>query len=343
MAETTVYHDQCSSKASLQRAPFLGVSSIGLTDHRTKHQNSILFGIGALVYSNYIYNTYIIRAFHTFPEPVANKLRRALYYTNIDLQPKKAIDYYRQALAVADEVRMDPFSDEVLGIKIQLASLMEKIHQYQKAINVLEIVRADCVTWMEKMGGKIGNEGNRTRVLGKMVGINVKLGELYSIEYIADLETAEERLIWAVETLLKEQRRREDEGVKEGEGQWMSNEEIGGALELNNLSISLALQSPPSAPNTPPASPTTQISSAQAWGNKALSLASSITGPRRTEECDKGCAVATHNLGEFAEMDKNLMEAKMRYEGAKALSRAIGFKEGITNAEQGLRRVNRSV
>ena len=126
---------------------------------------------------------------------------------------------------------MDPFSDEVLGIKIQLASLMEKIHQYQKAINVLEIVRADCVTWMEKMGGKIGNEGNRTRVLGKMVGINVKLGELYSIEYIADLETAEERLIWAVETLLKEQRRREDEGVKEGEGQWMSNEEIGGALE----------------------------------------------------------------------------------------------------------------
>ena len=126
---------------------------------------------------------------------------------------------------------MDPFSDEIIGTKIQVASLMEKIHQYQKAIDVLEIVHSDCLKWMEKRGEREGNEGNRTRVLGKMVGVSVKLADLYSVQYIADHEAAEARLIWAVETVLKEQKRREDEGVKEGEGQWMSNEEIGGALE----------------------------------------------------------------------------------------------------------------
>lgn len=113
----------------------------------------ILFGAGTLVYVNYIYQTYIIGAFHKFPEPVAQKLRRALWYTNNDLQPKEAVKYYKQALEVADEIGMDPFSDEILGVKIQVAALMEKIQNYPKAIEVLERVRADCLQWDVKMGG----------------------------------------------------------------------------------------------------------------------------------------------------------------------------------------------
>ncbi len=68
---------------------------------------------------------------------------------------------------------MDPFSDEILGVKIQLAALMEKIQQYQKAIDVLEIVRRDCLEWIDKRGSEPGNEGKRTRILGKTVGISV--------------------------------------------------------------------------------------------------------------------------------------------------------------------------
>ena len=37
--------------------------------------------------------------------------------------------------------------------------------------------------------------------------------------------------MWSVTALLKEQKRRQDEGVKEGEGQWLTDEEIGGTLE----------------------------------------------------------------------------------------------------------------
>jgi hypothetical protein len=162
---------------------------------------------------------------------VAKQLRKALYYTNISLSPKDAVKYYREALRVADEVGMDPFSDEIIGVKIQLAALMEKIQQYRKAIEVLEIVRNDCMKWVEEFGNMPGNEGNRTRILGKTVGISVKLGELYSNEYVLEKEAAEENLVSAVTTVLKEQRRREVEGVKPEEGQWLSPEEIGGSLE----------------------------------------------------------------------------------------------------------------
>ena len=126
---------------------------------------------------------------------------------------------------------MDPFSDEVLGVKIQLAFLMEKIHQYEKALEVLNVVLGDCLKWVDKLGGKEGNAATRNRLLAKSVGISSKMAELYSNEHVAEPEAAEEKLIWAVTTALKEQKRRDDEGVKEGEGPWMSNEEIGGALE----------------------------------------------------------------------------------------------------------------
>ncbi|SLM36272.1 Tetratricopeptide-like helical domain [Lasallia pustulata] len=333
----------------------------------------ILCGMGGLFYVNYVYNTYIIGAFKMYPEPVAIKLRRALFYTNQDLQPNQAVKYYRQALEVADQLGMDPFSNEILGVKFQLASLMEKIKQYEKAIDILEIVQSDCLKWIELFGDKEGNQGKRTRVLGKTVSTSVKLGDLYAI--LHEEETAQARLVWAVETALKEQRRRETEGVKEGEGEWMSNEGIGGALEslahnyeeknqhylaaplflqalamipqptchsvvlMNNLSISLAQQNPPPTPSEPPQSRSAHISFARAWAEKSLAIAATIEPPLRTEECDTGCAAATHNLGEFAEMDGDVAEARRRYEEARGLSGAIGFEEGVRNAEAGLKRL----
>lgn len=192
---------------------------------------SILFGAGVLLYSNYVYSSYIVGAFHKFPEPVAQKLRRALYYTNISLDPKNAVKYYRQALEVADEVGMDPFSDEIIGVKVQLAALFEKCQNYRRAIDVLEIVKGDCQRWVKERGGLEGAEAKRTRLLGKTVGINVKLGELYANEYVLDREAAEARLVEAVETVLREKQRRETEGVKPDEGEWLTDEEIGGSLE----------------------------------------------------------------------------------------------------------------
>ena len=173
----------------------------------------------------------MVDQYSAFPEPVAVKLRRALYYSNVDIKAQDAVRYYKEALALADEAGMFPFSDEVLGIKIQLAAFLEKINQVRKAIEVLELVRADCLRWVDERGGADGNAPARSRVLGKTVSMSVKLGELYASEHVLDAERAEENLVAAVETVLREKRRREQEGVKPGEGDWMTDEEVGGALE----------------------------------------------------------------------------------------------------------------
>ncbi|KAK8042262.1 hypothetical protein PG993_006785 [Apiospora rasikravindrae] len=219
----------------------------------------LLTGIGAVVvYVIYTYFSYFqSEQFTRFPPAIAKTLRRALYYSNYAPDPKLALKYYKIALEQCEQHALDPFSDEVLGLKIQLAAWLEKIGSFQNSTEVLEALLRDCRRWVEKMEEASGNLigvpvpvkasteaggqdadvppenlwGKRTRVLGKCVGISVKLGELYADEHVLKGEQAGERLVWAVETVLKELQRRQAQGVHQGEGEWMSPEQIGGALE----------------------------------------------------------------------------------------------------------------
>lgn len=108
---------------------------------------------------------------------------------------------------------------------------------------------------------------------------------------------------------------------------------------MNNLSISVAQQDPPAIPGQKRPSREALVQNAQMWARKSLAVAAKIQPPERTEECDIGCAVATHNLGEFAEMLGKVEEAKQRYEEAKGLAKAVGFQEGVMNSEDALRRL----
>lgn len=120
---------------------------------------------------------------------------------------------------------------------------------------------------------------------------------------------------------------------------------------VNNISTCLAQQSPPppslssnssttpSFPNTPAPSREILVDQARQWANKALALAGEIKPPERDEECDVGCAVATHNLGEFFEMEGRIQEARQKYKEAESLSKAIGFADGQVNAQSGLKRL----
>ncbi|KAL8720283.1 MAG: hypothetical protein Q9225_002821, partial [Loekoesia sp. 1 TL-2023] len=106
---------------------------------------------------------------------------------------------------------------------------------------------------------------------------------------------------------------------------------------MTNLSASLAQQSTPSSPYDPPVDRAALTSNARTWALKALETAADIKPPERTAECDEGCAVATHNLGEFAEMVGDLVEARRRYDEGRSLSKGIGFVEGIRKADERLR------
>ncbi|KAI9684373.1 MAG: hypothetical protein M1829_002183 [Trizodia sp. TS-e1964] len=277
--------------------------------------------------------------FQDFPEPVAKKLRQGSHYTNVWVNPLKALKCYQQALQEAHNLNMDPHSEQVFRIKMQIAALLEKNQLYHKAIEVLDFVRKDNLKWDELEGCKKGNEAKRRRVMDNTVRISAKLADLYTNSFVMENEAAEELLIWIVTTVTKERKRREAEGPIEGEAKWLSNEEVGAAYEVNNLSISLAQQDPPAQPGIAPVSRAALIASARSWAQQALTKAANITPPDRTSECDIGCAVATHNLGEFAEMEGNLDEARKMYEEARSLARAIRFEEGVENAAEGLRRV----
>ncbi|KAF2689870.1 hypothetical protein K458DRAFT_439031 [Lentithecium fluviatile CBS 122367] len=334
------------------------------------------------------YHNVIQKPYHNFPEPVAKKLRKALFYSRgAYLDIKEANKYFRQALHIANEEGMDPFSDEIMGVKYTIAALFEEAGYYAMACDVLEIMRSDCQRWMEEFSDKHWNDGNRSRVKKNMVQINVKLAQLYGSKYVNEPDNAEKRLVEAVESVLGEQQRRETEGLKPGEGDFMTDDEMGATLEalgqhyeqndshylalplflralelssptschgvvlMNNISTCLAQQTPPPAtltpssrtsfPSIPPPPRELLVEQARQWAAKALARAATIASPERDEECDVGCAVATHNLGEFYEMEGKIKEARQKYNEAASLAKAVGFAEGQVNARAGLTRLKR--
>ncbi|KAF1844990.1 uncharacterized protein K460DRAFT_283710 [Cucurbitaria berberidis CBS 394.84] len=342
-----------------------------------------------VLYIPWYYRNVIIKPYHNFPEPVAKKLRKALFYSRGKwLDIREANKHFRQALALADELGMDPFSDEIMGVKYTIAALFEDAGYYSLAIDVLEIMRNDCQRWADEFSDRHWNNGNRSRVKKNMVQISLKLGLLYDTRYVNEPENAEKRLVEAVESALSEKQRRERDGVKPGEGPWMTDDEMGGTLEalgthyeqfdshylatplfvkalelcppkschsvvlMNNISTCLVQQTPPSSsdaitmssapsdfPVTNSAPRTLLIEQARQWATKALAQAAAIKSPDRNDECDVGCAVATHNLGEFFEMEGKISEARQKYEEAASLAKKMGFAEGQTNARAGLKRL----
>ncbi|KXH51754.1 TPR domain-containing protein [Colletotrichum simmondsii] len=366
---------------------------------------AILAGLaGVSIYIVKLYFDYFMaRQFTKYPKPVAKSLRRALYYTNISPDPNLARKYYKQALEQCNELQLDPFSDDVLGIRIQTAAWLEKIGNYQGAITVLDSVLRDCLKWVEWMensvaDGTVEKSGKppaakplsenqrlavpengeekvvenlwhkRTRLLAKAVGTSTKLGALYSDEHVLEPENSLARLTWAVETALTESKRRHKEGVKKDEGSWMSPEEIGGAMEcwspmkppiswplsVNNLAAAFAqhpLQTPldtiPNAPATSdaivsPDMPTDRaglLEAAKNWASNAYSHSKDVKGEDRTEECDEACAVALTNMGDIAALLGRKEDARKRFQQAIDMSRKIGFGPGISQAEEGLRKL----
>ena len=98
---------------------------------------------------------------------------------------------------------------------------------------------------------------------------------------------------------------------------------------MNNLASSLARQ------------PGRQAD-AQKWAAKALDLDSTVRPPVRTEECDRACVAATHNLGEIAHMMGDSKTARVRFEEALSLAKGLGMEEGIEAAKEGLEKAGKA-
>uniref|UniRef100_A0A0B7K995 TPR domain-containing protein n=1 Tax=Bionectria ochroleuca TaxID=29856 RepID=A0A0B7K995_BIOOC len=219
-------------------------------------ENPVLISVILLVLIfSAVYGTIKVRAFYKlfynrqwsrYPEPVATTLRRAVYFTTVSPDPERALKFYKKAMAETKQIGLDPFTDEVVGIRIMVAFWLEKIGNFSQAIEVLEAVRRDCLEWVENMekqaaNGEINEQGRlkaalpsdstAPRLLSKAVSISVKLGEIFADEHVLDPDNSHLHLVWSVETTLKEFRRRKEEGPKPGEQSWLTPTEVGSTME----------------------------------------------------------------------------------------------------------------
>ncbi|KAJ6017518.1 hypothetical protein N7451_000897 [Penicillium sp. IBT 35674x] len=240
----------------------------------------VVSAIGAFVYITYVEVTRVAPQYHKFPPPVADALRTAVYFTEIDLNPPKALQAYKEALRIGVELGMHPFSDEVLGIKLQVAMMLEKAGLVKPAIEVLERTKDEALNWVEQGHNteaatvgpakpeavqtptsaqtaadkvQVNTEAlqdaeeqlrelqeyearQRDRALKKVVGMQMKLGELYASDHIQDDKKAEAAQVAAVELCLKEMHRRQKLGLPVGGGaegseeSWLNMTEIATAL-----------------------------------------------------------------------------------------------------------------
>lgn len=182
--------------------------------------------------------------FQTFPPAVAKELRLAVSFADFQNDPGKAMKHFQRAVMATGEVGMDPYSDECIGLRVRIAAFLEKYKQYDQSLEDLKALRRDCVRWVHELGDQHFNDGRRTKVLEWAVRTSVHIGEIYANSDVRSPEQAEEALVWAVDTLLREKRRREVEGVKEGEGEWVTDETMGATMECEyttRLSITLLI------------------------------------------------------------------------------------------------------
>jgi tetratricopeptide (TPR) repeat protein len=395
---------------------------------------SVVGGIAVFAYVSYMEVTRVQPQYHKFPQPVADQLRTAVYYTEIDLNPPKALKAYKEALRIAVEMGMHPFSDEVLGIKLQVAMMLEKSGLVKPAVEVLERTKTEALRWIEEgrkadsapadkaKAGKPPVKANispenaqtnedaldaekqlkemqefeakqRDRALKKVVGMEMKLAELYSSEYIQDEKKAENAQVAAVELCLKEMHRRQNLGLPVGGGAagegnseaWLNMTEIATALAeladtytakdrselalplylralemirvtegdspsckqvvlLNSVASAMAGQAQvPAKPRQEKQTVSREqtIDAARQWAQKAIDVAARIQPPVRDEECDMTCVAATYNLGEIAELQNKPDVAQQRYAEAKSLAQGLGYEEGVSMADEALKRLGK--
>lgn len=84
------------------------------------------------------------------------------------------------------------------------------------------------------------------------------------------------------------------------------------------------------------------LQSAERWAKNAKQHASEPKGDKRGPECDEACAASLCNLAHIANLSGNTNEARRQFEQAIDLSKKIGFAQGVSQAEDGLRAMVKS-
>ncbi|KAL4811376.1 hypothetical protein BDV18DRAFT_129186 [Aspergillus unguis] len=155
------YRHALSPSIQTRSLSYLQRTRLGLR-HASKgiwRKNPILFPLAIIsvigaslffAYLAYIEVTQNAPQYHKFPPKVAKPLRQAIYYTDVVLDPRLAMKHYKEALRIALASGMHPYSDELVGIQLKVADMLEQAGQVDEAIKQLELTRKNLINWVEK-------------------------------------------------------------------------------------------------------------------------------------------------------------------------------------------------
>lgn len=192
----------------------------------------------AMAYNQHKRNTTVT----AYPPAVEERLRLALHYTHMQPDPETSSKYFMQAIKKADELGMDPFSAEALGIRIRFSQMMENFGHVKAAIEILDGVTTDLehkVTELDAMqssetvqsGDKqVAKSDLRKHLIRNTIKAKVKISTLYESDYIQDRTMAKKILSDAVGLIVRETKDPQVNGFTEDNSAGLTTGEIAAIL-----------------------------------------------------------------------------------------------------------------
>ena len=154
-----------------------------------------------------------------YPEEVNKHLRRALYYEGAGSDPKQAVRCYLDALETATGMNLDQTSDMMTGLKIKIGQVYESCKRPDSALRIY----SGLLNELQSAVRSASSDEDRLRLLRRALGVAIKVGDI-AMENEA-VDKAEMAYVWALETMLKESKRRGDDTT------WLEVEATGGIHE----------------------------------------------------------------------------------------------------------------
>lgn len=170
-----------------------------------------------------------------YPAKVEQHLRLALIAIHVKPDPEKSEYQFNLALQAAQDADMDPYSAEVIGIRLRKAEMLEKFGRAGRAVEVLENVIEECQKKLDNIGIKTdaimqAQNDVRELMLKSIIRSRVKISALCGSDYLREPEKAKTILSDAVGLLVKETQDPQTQGFSENNAAGLSLEEIASML-----------------------------------------------------------------------------------------------------------------
>ncbi|KIW62905.1 hypothetical protein PV04_09794 [Phialophora macrospora] len=176
-----------------------------------------------------------------YPPAVEDQLRLALHYTHISPDPETASKYFMQAIKKAEEVGMDPYSKETVGIRVRFSQMLEEFGHAKAAIEILDGIIGDLRQKLDELDQAHALRTDapppssseaadfRANMIKGIVKLKIKISSLYESDYLQNPSMAKQVLSDAVGMVVKETKNPQ-QGLTDDNGAGLTTGEIAAML-----------------------------------------------------------------------------------------------------------------